>query len=202
MIGEYKSIMKNDVWEVVPRLAGKSVVTSRWLYKIKHAADGSVKKYKARFVARGLNQKEGIDYDETFAPVARYTTIRTIISLVAVFRWKLHHMDVKTTFLNGKIEEEVYIEQPEGFVTHGKKTHVCKLKKALYGLKQAPRVWYARMDGFLHSLGFSKSTADSNLYFKVVHNHVLILVLYVDDLFLTGEEQLIDQCWSLPLNSR
>ena len=78
-------------------------------------------------------------------------------------------------FLNGKIEEEVYIEQPEGFVTHGKKTHLCKLKKALYELKQAPRVWYARMDALLHGLGFSKSTADSNLYFKVVHNHVLIL---------------------------
>ena len=86
--------------------------------------DGSVEKYKARIVARGFTQKEGINYDETFAPIARYTTIRTIISLVAVFGWKLHQMDVKTTFLNGKIEEEVYIEQPEGFVTHGKKTHV------------------------------------------------------------------------------
>ena len=103
-------------------------------------------------------------------------------------------MDVKTTFLNGKMEEEVYIEQPEGFVTHGDKSHVCKLKKALYGPKHASRVWYARIDGYLHSLRFSKSTADSNLYFKVVHNHHLILVLFVDDLFLTGEEQLIAQC--------
>ena len=106
MIEEYISIMKNDVWEVVPRPTGKSVVTSRWLYKIKHVVDGSVK-YKARFVARGFTQKEGVDYDETFSPVARYTTIRTIVSLAAVFRWKLHQMDVKTTFLNGKIEEEV-----------------------------------------------------------------------------------------------
>ena len=121
MIEEYKSIVKNDVWEVVPRPAGKSVVTSRWLYKVKHAVDDSVDKYKARFLARGFTQNEGIDYDETFAPVARYTTIRTIISLAAVFGWKLHQMDVKTDFLNGKIEEEVYIEQPEGFVTHGKK---------------------------------------------------------------------------------
>ena len=167
MIEEYSSIMKNDVWEVFPRPTGKSVVTSRWLYKIKHVVDGSVEKYKSRFVARGFTQKEGIDYDDTFASVARYTTIRTIISLAAVFGWKLHQMDVKTTFLNGKIEEEVYIEQPEGFLTHGKKTHVCKLKKALYGLKQAPRVWYAGMDGFLHSLGFSKSTANSNLYLKL-----------------------------------
>ena len=186
--------MKNDVWEVVPRPTRKSVVTSRWLYKIKHAGDGSIEKFKAKFVARGFTQKECIDYDETFASVAKYTTIRTIISLAAVFGWKLHQMDVKTAFLKGKIDEEVYIEQPEGFVTHGDKSHVCKLKKALYGLKQAPRVWYVRMDGYLHSLGFSKSTADSNLYFKVVHNHILILALYVDDLFLKGEEQLIAQC--------
>ena len=135
MVEEYSSIMKNDVWEVVPRPTGKSVVTSRWLYKIKHDADGSVEKYKAIFVARGFTQKEGIDYDETFAHVSRHTTIRTIISLATVFRWKLHQMDVKATFLNDKIKEEVYIEQPEGFVTHGNKTHVCKLKKSLYGLK-------------------------------------------------------------------
>ena len=99
-------------------------MTSRWLYKIKHVVDGSVEKYKTKFAARSFTQKEGIDYDETFALVARYVTIRTIISLAAVFGWKLHKMDVKTTFLNGKIEEEVYIEQPEGFVTHGNNTHV------------------------------------------------------------------------------
>ena len=122
--------MKNDVWEVVPRPTEKSVVTSRWLYKIKHAANGSIEKYKARIVARGFTKKEGIDCDETFAPVARYTTIRTIISLAAMFGWKLHQMDVKTAFLNGEIEEEVYIEKLEGFVTHGDKSHVCKLKKA------------------------------------------------------------------------
>ena len=135
MIEEYSLIMKNDVWEVVSKPTGKFVVMSRWIYKIKHASDGNIKKYKARFVARGFTQKEGIDYDETFAPVARYTTIRTIISLAVVFGWKLHQMDVKTTFLNGKIDEEVYTEQLEGFVTHGDKSHVCKLKKALYGLK-------------------------------------------------------------------
>jgi hypothetical protein len=185
MVEEYQSIMKNDVWEVVPRLEGKSVVTSKWLFKIKHAADGSIEKYKARFVAHGFSQKEGIDYDETFAPVARYTSIRTIISLASVLGWKLHQMDVKTTFLNGQVEEEVYIEQSEGFVVHRKESHVCKLKKALYGLKQAPRACYARIDSYLQSLDFSKNATDPNLYFKVIENHPLILVLYVDDLFLT-----------------
>jgi hypothetical protein len=115
MMKEHQSIMKNDVWEIVPRPKEKSVVTSKWVYKIKHAADRSVDKYKARFVARGFSQKEGENYDKTFSPVARYTSIRAIISLVASMGWNLHQMDVKTTFLNGEIEEEVYIEQPQGF---------------------------------------------------------------------------------------
>jgi hypothetical protein len=120
MIEEYKSILKNDVWEVVPRPHGKSMVTFKWLYKIKHAADGSVEKFKARFMACGFSQKEGIDYDKIFAPVARYTSIRIIISLTSVFDWKLHQMDVKTVFLNDEVEQKVYIEQLEGFVIHGK----------------------------------------------------------------------------------
>ena len=115
---EYQSIMKNDVWDVVPRLEGKLVVTSKWIYKIKHAADGSIKKYKSQFMARGFSQKEGINYQETFAPVARYTSIRDIMALVAKLGWKLHQMDMKTTFMNGVVEEEVYMEQPLGFETH------------------------------------------------------------------------------------
>jgi hypothetical protein len=194
MTEEYQSIIKNDVWEVVPRPKNKDVVSSKWIYKIKHAADGSIEKHKARFVARGFSQKEGIDYEETFSPVARYTSIRTIIALAAKMKWKLHQMDVKTTFLNGVIEEEVYIEQPQGFEVEDRKTHVCRLKKALYGLKQAPRAWYGRIDSFLTSLGFTKSKVDSNLYFKVMNDEPVILLLYVDDLFLTGEENLITDC--------
>src|SRR5713226_3737955 len=170
MIKEYQSVMKNDVWDVVPRPKGKSVVTSKWIYKIKHAADGSIEKYKARFVARGFSQKEGIDYEETFAPVARYTSIRAIMALASMMKWDLHQMDVKTTFLNGVIEEEVYIEQPQGFEVEDKRTHVCKLKKVLYGLKQAPTAWYGRIDSFLTSMGFAKSKADPNLYFKVIED--------------------------------
>jgi hypothetical protein len=104
--------LKNDVWDIVSRPEGKSVVTSKWIYKIKHATDGSVEKYKARFVARGFSKVEGIDYEKTFAPVARYTSIRSIIALAASVGWKLLQMNVKTTFLNGEIDEEVYIEQP------------------------------------------------------------------------------------------
>ena len=114
-------------------------------------------------MARGFSQKEGIDYEETFAPVARYTSIRTVLALAAIMIWKVHQMDVMTTFLNGVVEEEVYVEQPLGFETRDRQSHVCILKKAMYGLKQAPRTWYGRIDGFLSSLGFTKSKADSNL---------------------------------------
>ena len=110
MMEEYSSIMKNDVWEVVSRPEGKSVVTSRWIYKIKHVADGSIDKFKAPFVVRGFSQVEGFDYEETFALIARYTSIRSIIPIAAEMGWKIHQMDVKTTFLNGFIQEEIYIE--------------------------------------------------------------------------------------------
>ena len=103
MMEEYQSIMKNDVWDIVPRPKGKSVVTSKWIYKIKHAVDGSIKKYKARFMARGFSRKEGVDYEETFAPVARYASIKAVISIASKMEWRMHQMDVKTAFLNGII---------------------------------------------------------------------------------------------------
>jgi hypothetical protein len=134
MLEEYKSILKNNVWDIVSRPKEKSLVSSKGIYKIKHTADGSVEKFKAKFVARGFTQKEGIDYEETFAPVAKYTSIRTIISLSSILGWKLYQMGVKTTFLNGNIEQEVFVEQLDSFVLHNKGTHICKLRKAVYGL--------------------------------------------------------------------
>jgi hypothetical protein len=166
-------------------------VTSKWIYKIKHVADGRIEKYKARFVARGFSQKEGEDYGETFSPVAKYTSIRSIIVITSMMGYKLHQMDVKTSFLNGVIEEEVYIENPWGFVIHGKESHVCKLKKDFYGPKKAPRAWYAIIDSYMVILGFTKSDEVPNLYYKVDVGFPLISVLYVDDLFLIGDEKLI-----------
>jgi hypothetical protein len=189
---EYQSIIKNDVWEIVPIPKNKDVVSSKWIYKIKHVADGSIEKHKARSVARGFSQKEG--YEETFFHVAKYTSIRTIIALATKMKWKLHHIDVKTTFLNGVIEKEVYIEKPQGFEVEDRKTHVCKLKKAMYEYKQAPRAWYGRIGSFLTSLGFTKNKVDSNLYFKVMNDEPIIFLLCVDDLFLTTKENLITDC--------
>jgi hypothetical protein len=125
--------------------------------------------------------------------VERYTSIRAILVIIAVMKWKAYQMDVKTNFLNGVIEEEVYVEQPQGFETHDNQTHVCRLKKSLYGLKKAPRAWYGRIDNFLMSLGFTKSKADSNMYFKVVDGGLVMLLLYVDDMFLTRDEKLITE---------
>jgi hypothetical protein len=186
MTEDYDSIMKNCMWDIVSRPKGKSIVTSKCIYKIKHVADGSVEKYKAIFVARGFSQVEGIYYEEKFSPLDRYTSIRMIISLATSMGWRLHHMDVKTTFLNGDIEEEFYIEQLDGFVIHEKVSHVYMLEKALYGLKNSPRAWYEKIQGYLMSLGFKKSVFDPNLYYHNVSDDFFILVLYDDELLLTS----------------
>jgi hypothetical protein len=112
MVEEYTSIMRNDVWGIVPRMEGKSVVSSRWLYKIKDVVDGNIEKFKAMFVAKGFSQKEGVEYEETFSTVARYASIRVVIYIASIMRWRIHQMDAKTTLLNKIIEEEVYIEKP------------------------------------------------------------------------------------------
>jgi hypothetical protein len=194
MVEEYDSIVKNSAWEIVPRPVDKLVVGSKWIYKVNQVDDGSLEKYKARFVARGFSQIEGIDYDDTFAPVARTSSIRSILALSAQMGWRINQMDVKTVFLNKIIEEEVYIEQPEGFETFDRDSHVCRLKRALYGLKQAPRAWYTWIDSYFMGLGFTKSEADANLYQILVEGKLLIIVLYVDDLILTGDEKLIHSC--------
>ena len=194
MVEEYESIVRNNVWDVVQRPEEKSMVSSRGLYKVKQPIDGSVEKHKARFVALGFSQIEGIDYDETFSPVSTYSSIKSMLALSAQMGWKIHQMDVKSAFLSGKIEEEVYIEKLEGFETFDHKSHVCRLKRALYRLKQAPRAWYTRIDSYFIGLGFTKSEADANLYHIMVEGKPLITVLYVDDLILTSDDQLIKSC--------
>lgn len=188
---EYESIMKNDFLDVVPRPKDKSVVISKWLYKIKYGAYGSVEKFKVSFVSQSFSQEEGVDYDEIFALVSRYTTIRSIISLTTSQGWNLHQMDVNTVFLHGSLNEEFYVEKFVGFEVEDQETHVCRLKKSLYGLKQAPQDWYERIKSYLMKLVFTRSEANPNLYFKVENDRPLILVLYVDDLFLTGADLMI-----------
>ena len=134
-----------------------------------------------------FSQVEGIDYNETFAPVAKMNSIRLVLSLAALHNWEVHQMDVKSAFLYGDLQEEIYIEQPPRYIKDNSSL-VCLLKKSLYGLKQAPRVWYAKMDSFLLDTGFSRCHSDPNVYTKKVGNHVIILSLYIDDLILSGND--------------
>ena len=149
----------------------------------------TVKSAKARLVARRFQQVQGLDYTEMYAPVIKFTTIRLLLALGAHYDLELHQMDVVTAFLNGDLDEDIYMEQPEGCIDESKKDFVCKLLKALYGLKQAHRQWHAKVDDFLiGELGFETSRSDSCLYIKRVGNTILLIALYVDDLLLAGSD--------------
>eukprot|EP00253_Pinus_taeda_P017449 PITA_17449 len=182
---EYHSLLANDTWDLVPLPRGRKLVRCKWVYRTKYGPDGKVDKHKARLVAKGFLQVEGIDYTETFSPVAKMNSIRLVLSLAASLKWEVHQMDVKSAFLHGDLHEEIYMEQPIGFIQTDSSL-VCRLKKSLYGLKQAPRAWYAKMDSFLLESGFSRCYSDNTVYTKKVGNSLIILVLYVDDLILTG----------------
>ena len=145
-------------------------------------------KHKARLVAKGYVQQQGVDFDEVFTPVARLDTIRIILALAANRGWQVHHLDVKTAFLNGELEEEVYVAQPEGYVEKGKEKMVLKLSKALYGLRQAPRAWNVKLDKSLKMLGFSKCASEPAIYKRGIGKNAVILGVYVDDLIVTGED--------------
>ena len=166
----------------------KEAVGFRWIFTIKYNSDRTIEKYKVRLVAKGFTQTYGIDYQETFAPVAKLNTIRVLFSLVANLDWPLSQMDVKNTFLNGKLEEKVYMEVPLGFKDERASGKVCKLKKALYGLKQSPRAWFDRFTRFVKSLGYTQAQSDHTLFFKHSSNKVAILIVYVDDIIITGND--------------
>ena len=183
---EIHMIEKNHTWELVDRPADKNIIGVKWIFRTKLNADSSIKKFKARLVVKGDAQVYGVDYSDTFAPVARMDTIRLLLAVAAHKNWKVFQMDVKSAFLNGDLQEEIYVEQPAGFVVQGEEDKVYMLKKALYGLKQAPRAWYGRIDDYLTGFGFQKSLSESTLYVKKIDDDVLIVSLYVDDLLVTG----------------
>ena len=171
------------------------------MYKLKRKPDGSIERYKGRLVAKGYAQEKGIDFEETFAPTCRMTTIRSICALAAHNGWNVHQLDIKTAFLNGDLHEEVYVVQPRGFVQKGEENKVCRLKKALYGLKQAPRAWYEKMHAYLTAHGFQNSPTESTLYVKRQGDVFLIIVLYVDDMLLTGPNEMHIADFKVELNS-
>ncbi|GJV15187.1 ankyrin repeat-containing domain, PGG domain protein [Tanacetum coccineum] len=197
MYNEYNALVKNGTWLLVPRPTGVNMVRSMWLFKHKFHADGTLSRYKARLVANGSSQQLGVDFDETFSPVVKPATIRTVLSLVVSRKWPIHQLDVKNAFLNGDLSETVYMHQPPGFVDARFPNHVCRLQRSLYGLKQAPRAWFQRFAGYATRAGFYHSRCDSSLFIYRQGSQVAYLLLYVDDIILTASsttllQQLID----------
>ena len=181
---EYDSLMANGTWELAPLPKNRKSVGSKWVFCTKKDASGQVVRHKARLVAKGYSQVEGVDFLETFAPVAKFNTIWCILALGAALDLEIHQMDVKTAFLNGELEEDIYMDQPQGFQQKDFEHLVCKLKKSLYGLKQSPRAWYQRIDSFFTKEGFTRSEADHSLYIKQTGEYLLIVLIYVDDLII------------------
>ena len=189
MQDELDSIKANHTYELVPLPAGRQAIGCKWVYKIKRHADGSIDRWKARLVAKGYSQLYGIDFTETFAPVVRFSSLRAILALAASADYEIHQMDVKTAFLNGDLDEDIYMQQPDGYRADGEKAlWVWKLTKSLYGLKQAGRAWYQKMDAALTELGFTSLQSDSCVYIKREDNAVIYVLVYVDDLLLVTND--------------
>ncbi|CAL8167923.1 unnamed protein product [Prunus armeniaca] len=164
---EMLALQKNATWELMPLPQRKNKVGCWWIYTMKLKADESIERYKVKLVAKGHTQKYGVDYEETFAPVAEINTIRVLLSLVAILDWPLHQFDDKNAFLHGDLEEEVYMDLPQGCnLVHDRKNQVCKLRKSLYGLKQSPRVWFERYAKSMKNFGYTKSNLDHTLFLK------------------------------------
>ncbi|GJW26677.1 retrotransposon protein, putative, ty1-copia subclass [Tanacetum coccineum] len=183
---EMQSMKDNDVWVLVELPPNARTVSSKWFFKKKTNMDGAVYVFKAHLVAKGFTQTYGVDYEETFSPVADIRAIRILLAIAAYYDYEIWQMDVKTAFLNGHLSEEVYMEQPKGFVNPKYPNHVCKLKRSIYGLKQASRQWNKRFDDEIKKFGFTQNPDESCVYQKASRSYVTILILYVDDILLMG----------------
>lgn len=181
---EMQSLHDRNVWELVDLPKGRHPIKGRWVFAMK--SDG---RKKARFVAKGFTQVFGIDYENTFAPVARFESVRNLAAMAALNGWELHSLDVKTAFLFGELEEEIYLEQPEGFVVKGQETKVCRLRKSIYGLKQAALQWNKQLHKSLLEMGFTRSLSDPGTYVKIIGQDIIILIVYVDDALFTGSKE-------------
>ena len=182
MHDELNQFVRNDVWEIIPRPKNVYVISTKWIFKNKTDEDGEIIQNKSWLVAQGYTKVEGVDFDESFAPMARLEYIRILMSIACNMNFKLYQMDVKCAFLNGYLNEEVFVEQPKGFEDPHFPYHVLRLKKALYGLKQAPRAWYDRLTHYLLDKGFKRGYADQTLFVKNDEDYLLVAQVYVNDI--------------------
>ena len=185
MLDEFLALLKNHTWTLCELPPGKNLIGCTWIFRVKRLSDGAIARYKARLVAQGFSQQAGFDYFETFSPVVKPNTIRIILSLATSASWTITHLDVNNAFLHGDLKEEIYMKQPPGF-EQGSPNLVCKLNKSLYGLKQASRAWFFTVHTVLVSLGFSQSKADASLFYRSQNGKVVYLLIYVDDILITG----------------
>jgi hypothetical protein len=183
---EIDSIEENGTWSLVDLPAGFKTIGLKWVYKVKRNEHGVIVKHKARLVAKGYVQRPGIDFEEVYAPVARLESVRLLLAVAAQEGWEVHHMDVKSAFLNGELKEEVYVTQTPGFVVKGAEKKVLRLRKAMYNLKQAPRAWNAKLDATMLVLGFQRSSSEHGVYTRSSGKSRLIVGVYVNDLIITG----------------
>ncbi|KAL0549314.1 hypothetical protein IC582_013795 [Cucumis melo] len=186
---ELLQFRRNNVWTLMSKPEGVNVIDTKWVFKNKTDEVGCMTKNKVRLVAQGYTQVEGIDFDETFAPIARLEAIRLLLSISCIQKFKLYQMDVKSALLNGYLNEELYVAQPKGFVDFEHPKHVYKLNKALYGLKQAPRAWYDRLTVYLRGKGYSKREIDKTLFIHRKSDQLLVAQIYVDDIIFGGFPQ-------------
>ena len=183
---EVESILQNHTWELVDLPLGSKPLRYKWIFKKKMKADGSIDKYKVRLVIKSYKQKEGLDYFDTHSPVTRISSIRMLIAIATIHNLEIHQMNVKTAFLNGDLDEEIYMEQPEGFIVPGEEKKVCRLVKSLYGLKQAPMKWHEKFYNVMMTNGFKINECDKCVYVKNTEHGFVIICLYVDDILSLG----------------
>uniref|UniRef100_A0A803PJG2 Reverse transcriptase Ty1/copia-type domain-containing protein n=1 Tax=Cannabis sativa TaxID=3483 RepID=A0A803PJG2_CANSA len=187
MSTEVTALKRKKTWVLVPPTSDMTIVHNKWVYRVKYNKDGSVDRHKARLVAKGFQQLPGIDFFETYSPVNKPCTIQIIFTLAATFGWDIQQVDINNAFLNGDHKEDVYMYQPQGFIDSEYPNHVCKLNKAIYGVRQAPRAWFYKLKSSLLQWGFQNSKSDSSLFYTRQNGHLLLLLVYVYDILITGE---------------
>lgn len=182
---EMDSLLSNKTWDLVELPPGCKIIGFKWILKKKMKLDGTVEKFKARLVAKGYKQRENVDFFDTYSPVSRIA-IRVLMVVAAIHNLEVHQMDVKTAFLNGDLDEEIYLDQPEGIVVAGQEHKVCKLNKSIYGLRQSSKKWHDKFDGLVISNGYRINESDKCIYYRYVNNVCTIICLYVNDLLILG----------------
>ncbi|KAK1650639.1 hypothetical protein QYE76_068444 [Lolium multiflorum] len=186
MEDEHAALLRNNTWTLVPSPSGRNIIGSRWVFKLKHKADGSIDKYKARLVAQGFTQRYGLDYLDTYSPVVKHATVRLVLALAVARNWCVRQLDISNAFLHGVLEETAYMRQPPGFEDSAHPDYVCKLHKSIYGLKQSPRAWYSRLSDLLHQLGFVAAKTDTSLFVFRQAGVTVYMLVYVDDIVVVS----------------